>query len=85
MKEIVEKVEKGRSAEIKMSPAEEHVDSNWTIQNGVELVVNLGDFQSLRLISYRRGVDPDLLREEIFNDLLSLRKSFLDKAQELYE
>ncbi len=50
---------------------------------GLELLLNLGNFSSLRIIAKRHEENAQIAGEQIVSDLLALKQNFLDKSQEL--
>ncbi len=49
---------------------------------GIEVVINLGNFQSLRLKADRKGESAEAVKDEIYKDLLVLHKEFLRQSKE---
>ena len=50
---------------------------------GLELLLNLGNFSSLRIITKRHGTSSEVAGEEIVNDLLALKEHFLKNSDKL--
>ncbi len=50
---------------------------------GLELLLNLGNFSSLRIIAKRHEENASVAGEQIVDDLLALKENFLKKSQEL--
>ena len=50
---------------------------------GLELLLNLGNFSSLRIITKRHGLDVQVAKQELIEDLLALKQGFLENSESL--
>lgn len=63
------------------------VNTESPIENGIELLISLEPygfkFSNLKIVSYRKGSDPETIQKQIVKDLVDIKNAFLEKSSEL--